>query len=174
MALSSEPTYICSIRDARPILFSVGMHKTAANISAMVVPSGLLGYPQYRLEPKPVVLWAWSGNSYQWMQFDIYLCLILCSWNVIFYDHETFTKFASNFFILRKIACLFTYIWIYYYKINSMLTMKFFSLVFLMIVHLAVSKNVKLYCDTPGVCLVHSYFNPFNFFTTTFIYFSFL
>ena len=64
-----------------------------------------------------------------------------------------------------------------------MLTMKFFSLVFLMIVHLAVSTNVKLYCDTPGVCLVHSYFNPFNFyfsifqnniFTTTFIYYCFL
>ena len=52
---------------------------------------------------------------------------------------------------------------------NSMLTMKFFSLVFLMIVHLAVSKNVKLYCDTPGVCLVHSYFNPFNFYFSIFL-----
>ena len=62
------------------------------------------------------------------------------------------------------IVYLHTYIWIYYYKINSMLTMKFFSLVFLMKVHLAVSTNVKLYCDTPGVCLVHSYFNPFNFY----------
>ena len=95
---------------------------------------------------------------------------VLCSWNVFVYDHETF-KFANNFFIyfiFRKLTCLFTYIWIYYYKINSMLTMKFFSLDFLMIVHLAVSTNVKLYCDTPGVCLVHSYFNPFNFYFSIF------
>ena len=77
------------------------MHKTAANISAMVVPSGLLGYPQYRLEPKPVVI---SGG------YLTSTYALLCSWNVLFYDHETFTKFASNFFILRKITCLFTYI----------------------------------------------------------------
>ena len=35
--------------------------------------------------------------------------------------------------------------------------MKFFCLVFLMIVQLAVSKNVKFYCDIPGICLVLFY-----------------
>merc|ERR1712043_119734 len=38
-------------------------------------------------------------------------------------------------------------------KNSRLTTMKFFFLVLFMIVHLAVSKNVKFYCDTPGVCL---------------------
>ena len=78
-----------------------------------------LGYPHFRIKPKPVVLRAWSvlHNSYLWMHLaflasSTYFCCILCSWNVFVYDHETF-NFTNNFFIyfiFRKLTCLFTYL----------------------------------------------------------------